>query len=418
MRVGRRGIAILAGAVVAGSLSAATAVPALATTVVEYQAAGSGPNGIVTGSDGALWFTDAGHNSIDRVTADGHVTNQYPIPTTNSVPTDITGPLPDGSLWFLEMNGITVNIGKVSVTGAINEYSSGSGRTSGIAIGSDGNIWFGDVDHFAVAKMDPVTHVVTDYWIPPGTSANPNNGAYPVQITAGPDANLWVVDEPENTIWKVTTGGNFTGYQFSGTHRGFNSITVGADNNLWIGEPSANLIGRMTIAGALTEYPIPTAAAGVGGIGLGPDGNVWFTENNANKIAVITPAGAITEFPIPTGNSLPRRPAAGPDGHVWFPENVGNIAKVVVGNTAAPAWWDNRNLTTTVPKPNGPWYRQAASSLAHALPASSRTFLPHQVPASPGSASAGPARRPDDTVSSTLAGLGEGIVSRLRAILS
>lgn len=157
MRLGRRGIAFLAGTVVAGSLNAATAVPALATQLIEYPVAGSGPNGIVSGSDGALWFTDAGHNTIDRMTADGHVTNQYPIPTMNSIPTDITGPLTDGSLWFLEMNGLTVNIGKVTLTGDVTEYSTGSGRTSGIAVGSDANIWFGDVDHFAVAKMNPTT---------------------------------------------------------------------------------------------------------------------------------------------------------------------------------------------------------------------------------------------------------------------
>src|SRR5438046_9133792 len=108
-----------------------------------------------------------------------------------------------------------------------------------------------------------------------------------ITITAGPDGNLWVTDESQNKILKMTTNGVFTGYALPASpNRGANSITVGSDGNLWIGEPGNNSIGRMTTAGLLLgEFPIPTANAGVGGIARGPDGNVWFTENSANQVA-------------------------------------------------------------------------------------------------------------------------------------
>lgn len=401
---------MVAGAAVGGLLGVATAVPALATQVIEYPVAGSSPNGIVMGPDGALWFTDVGHNSVDRMLADGTLTNTYTIPTNNVLPSEITnGP---GGLWFMEGNGLVENIGKITTSGGITEYSSGSGFNLGIAVGPDGNIWFNQRDKFSVAKMTPDGQHVTSYLVPAPTPGS----ADPVGITAGPDGNMWVTDESQNKVWKVTTNGAFTGYSLPTPNRGAFPITVGADNNLWIGEPSANLIGRMTTAGALTEFPVPTTGGGNAGIALGPDGNVWFTENNANKLAVISPTGAVTEFPIPTTNSLPRRPTAGPDGHVWFPEGVGNVAKIVVENTAAPPWWVNRNLTTTVPKPNGPWFRRAASVAAHAVPASSTSAVPYRAPALPGSAP-----RPSQTLStlpSAFAGLGEAVAARLEAILS
>src|SRR5207245_804277 len=194
-----------------------------------------------------------------------------------------------------------------------------------------GNIWYNERYQFAVAKMT-LAGTETQYPIP----GNPNSPD-PIGITAGPDGNMWVTDESENIVWRVSTGGGFARFDLPTPNRGAAGITVGGDGNLWIGEPSQNKIGRMTTAGVLTEFAIPTAGAGVGGIARGPDGNVWFTENNANQLAVITPTGQAQEFPIPTASSLPRRPTAGPDGNVWFPEGVGQIATALL---RAPApWW-------------------------------------------------------------------------------
>src|ERR1700693_1270861 len=63
-------------------------------------------------------------------------------------------------------------------------------------------------------------------------------------------------------------------------------ITAGPDGNLWFtGEP--NLIGRMTVEGVVTEFPIPTPNSGLAGIAAGPDGNLWFLEGSANKVGRI-----------------------------------------------------------------------------------------------------------------------------------
>src|SRR5262249_41376545 len=47
------------------------------------------PQGIITGPDGALWFTEQVGNQIGRITTDGKIT-EFPVPTANSGPLGIT----------------------------------------------------------------------------------------------------------------------------------------------------------------------------------------------------------------------------------------------------------------------------------------------------------------------------------------
>jgi virginiamycin B lyase len=66
-------------------------------------------------------------------------------------------------------------------------------------------------------------------------------------------------------------------------------ITTGPDGNLWFGEYSADKVGRVTTAGAFTEFAVPTPFGGPYGFVTGPDSNIWFTES-LGKIAKILPS--------------------------------------------------------------------------------------------------------------------------------
>ena len=103
-------------------------------------------------------------------------------------------------------------------------------------------------------------------------------------------------------------------------------ITAGPDGNLWFTEftPGVRTIGRITPEGTITEFPLPpNPANGPFGIAAGPDGNLWFTlaplEDVPGNSAIgrITPDGTSTEFPLADG-SEPLGIAAGPDGNLWF----------------------------------------------------------------------------------------------------
>src|SRR5581483_11856976 len=86
------------------------------------------------------------------------------------------------------------------------------------------------------------------------------------------------------------------------------AITAGPDGNVWFVEQNTGRIGRITPAGVIPEFTLPPPPADPltpRDITAGPDGNLWFTEGGPEEIpghvgegviGRITPAGVITEF--------------------------------------------------------------------------------------------------------------------------
>ena len=113
-----------------------------------------GPDAIASGPDGALWFTNYGNNTIDRITTSGRVTSY--TGQGISGPAGITAG-PDGALWFTN-NGTGANsIGRITTTGKVTIYGL------------------------------------------------PGLQDYPVGITAGPDGTLWFTNNGNNSIGRITT---------------------------------------------------------------------------------------------------------------------------------------------------------------------------------------------------------------------
>ena len=87
--------------------------------------------------------------------AQGTVTfTEFPIPTSNSTPNDITTG-PDGNLWFTEEEGS--KIGKITSSGIITEFQVSTSRSNpyGITAGSDGNVWFTEEFTSKIGKITP-----------------------------------------------------------------------------------------------------------------------------------------------------------------------------------------------------------------------------------------------------------------------
>ena len=93
----------------------------------------SGPDGIVTGPDGNLWFSEAEAGNIGRLTPTGTFV-EFAIPTAGSTPQGIARG-PDGNLWFAENGG--AKIGRITPSGVITEFPTptASSQPTGIAAG-------------------------------------------------------------------------------------------------------------------------------------------------------------------------------------------------------------------------------------------------------------------------------------------
>ena len=238
---------------------------------------------------------------------------EFSIPTPNSGPSRITAGS-DGNLWFIEVNAN--QIGRITPDGSITEFPipsfapCGLARLGDITLGLDGNVWFTETCANKIGQITPAG-VITEFTLGP-----PQVNAGPLSITGGPDGNLWFTYSGIGGIWRMTPTGTVTTFPVGdATGAG---MTAGPDGNVWF---AGGQIGRVTPAGVITEFPIPTSGGGgPGSITPAVDGNLWFTEPAGRKIGRITPSGAITEFPIPGAGPLttPAGITSGPDGNLWF----------------------------------------------------------------------------------------------------
>ncbi|HTA93345.1 MAG TPA: hypothetical protein VK745_27395 [Polyangiaceae bacterium] len=264
-----------------------------------------GPQGITTGPDGALWFTEGVGNRIGRITTAGVIT-EFPVPTPDSNPAFIALGA-DGNLWFTEFDAN--NIGRITPQGVISEFAvpTPSSGPIGITLGSDGNVWFTELSAPKIGKITPAG-VISELPV-----TIPNS-----LITSGSDGNLWFTEE-NNVVARLTTGGVLTEFTTPTTDGDGFGIAAGP-GVLWFAELHGDRIGRLTTtSGTFSEFAVPTAASEPYGITVAPDGSAWFGELDAGNIGHVTSAGQISEIPLgPT--AVPVGITTGPDGGIWFTE--------------------------------------------------------------------------------------------------
>lgn len=273
--------------------------------------AASNPAGIVTGGDGALWFTEMATNKIGRLTRNGAFT-EFTVPTANSFPLDITA-APDGNLWFTERSG--GHVARITPGGVITEYGSFF-EPDGITVGPDGRIWLTDgiSSGGSIARINLDGTGLANFLLPAGSDAS--------TIAAGPDGALWFTEQLANRIGRITTAGVITDEKpippfTSGVNgpqpRG---IVLGPDGRLWFTElGTPDQVGRVDTAFNFTMFtppgrPVPS------GLTSGPDGALW-VDDYAGTVWRTTTSGTFLPVVIPLGGNGPQGIAVGPDGNLW-----------------------------------------------------------------------------------------------------
>src|SRR6185503_20161511 len=136
-----------------------------------------------------------------------------------------------------------------------------------------------------------------------GVSFPVPKGSQPIEITLGPDGNLWYTIQNSSRIGRITPGGDSTTFrtpEFSTP----SDIVAGPDGNLWFTEGSTGKIGRITTDGAITEFMFSFFGVS-SGITVGPDGNIWFTDVDGNQIwRFDLSSGVFDRFDVPTPNAF------------------------------------------------------------------------------------------------------------------
>ena len=175
------------------------------------------PWGITTGSDGNIWFSEAGNQRVGRITPQGTVTE---FPATTMWVRDLC-PGPDGEIWIaIAGNG---HLGHMSTTGVASQVTYVNGQYC--TTGPDGNMWYSVLSSNQIARIASYSKFPSPYF---GSNSiltlfsTPTLASNPGGITAGSDGNLWFTETAVNQIARSTINGVIT------------EVSVGRTPSCWI----------------------------------------------------------------------------------------------------------------------------------------------------------------------------------------
>jgi streptogramin lyase len=240
--------------------------------------AGANPEAIATSPTGAAtWFIEFTTSCVGKITPAGVITEfDTGISPLESVPA-LTG---RAGVWFgTDHNGI----GRIDLAGNTSFYdiADDNAQASAIARDKGGNIWYIEWAGSSVGFINPAGG---------GNSFDVGEGGNTFGIAVGSDGRIWFADPMNMRIGVINTDGSGLTYFSKGLTGQPDSIMAGPDGNLYFGEYSP-AVGRITTTGQITELPLPDTFGSFPVLGLttGSDGNIWFTNNEHSQIGKLVP---------------------------------------------------------------------------------------------------------------------------------
>lgn len=236
------------------------------------------PGGIALGADQNLWVTTLA-GVVARVTPQGQETDFAVAPSNINLGNIISGP--DGALWFTgcSHDESAGGIGRVDTSGVSTFYPLGC--RSVIASGPDGNIWFGDlgVNIYSMTTQGTLvgTYFVGDEFLFWGLTAGSDGAMYAVS-TAPPVGDRELV--------RVSTSGTVTHLGNDLENDPISALILGPDGNLWIAAPRDSSSYLVTFDPGTQSFDQrvrgPRQAGGP--LLLGPDGNIWASDARTSSV--------------------------------------------------------------------------------------------------------------------------------------
>lgn len=255
-------------------------------TVTVFDSGVTAATALTAGPDGNVWYIGNSSDVIGRLNPSTGSVTEYPYPLGAGGGLDIiTGP--DGELWFTT----TQAVGKIDpISGQVTIFTknveSPSASQCNIATGVDGNAYV--VGNFSGSDITGTGGILQ---ITPGgtmtaydyTDINNQSGATsPRGVTSGPNRDIWFNSTSFVADFGTTISRYSSGYD-SGAQ--LTCIASGSDGNLWVTDQANDTLYRVTTSGTVTAFSagITTGALPVTII-AGPDLNLWFTEYGLSSI--------------------------------------------------------------------------------------------------------------------------------------
>jgi len=246
--------------------------------------------------------------------SDSVTIHEWDIPTLDSAPHDIVVGT-NGMIWFTEIN--TNKIGMFNPdTKEFKEYDipTPSSRPHGLVTDESGNVWFTEVGAGKIGKLDIQTETITEY-LTPTLNSGPHTPIFSDQNT------LWFTEQSASQIGKLDINtGNIEEFKTLIPSANPYGIITDDDGNAWFAELRGHHVGRVdAVTDEVTEYSLPTENSGPRRITIDSNGILWITQYNAGKIASFDPnTNEITEYDTSSDSSGPYAIWVDPYDNVWF----------------------------------------------------------------------------------------------------
>jgi streptogramin lyase len=266
---------------------------------------------------------------------------EWTIPTSASGPEGIAVGS-DGNLWFVEQNGNA--LGGVSMNGAFTEVAipTASSQPTNLSAGQVGKLWFTETSANKIGRLILASHAITEFAIP-------TSSAQPYAIVRGADGSMWFTEPGANKIGRIQSNGQIQEFLVPTANAGLAGIAAGSDGALWFVESAVQKVGRITTAGNVTnEYSMPHSGQY---IASASDTNLWVTEPGASGLVRVTTAGAVTEFLTHVAGKQPWAITKGNGTLVWFTQQGNNTVNSF--NVVSLAFGTAKTIPTTSSQPFG-----------------------------------------------------------------
>ncbi len=202
------------------------------------------------------------------------------------------------------------------------------GYTAGIALGADGSLYISDFDSHRIRRVGPdgiintVAGKESGGFSGDGGPATQASLYYPFGIAIGPDGSLYISDQYNHRIRRLSQDGIITTVAGNGS-AGFSGdggpatqavlnyphgIAIGADGSLYISDSDNSRIRRVGPDGIITTVAGKASAGFSGdggpatqaslyrpyGIAVGADGSLYISDTSNTRIRRVGPDGIIT----------------------------------------------------------------------------------------------------------------------------
>lgn len=328
------------------------------------------PTALVLDSGGNIYVTDAGFNTVRKITASGMVSTLAGTPGVTGADdglggaatfNDPTGIAVDrqGNVFVEDTGNNTIRVitpaglvstfaGKTAVTGQADGVGAGASFDGPTSVASDGagNVYVADTVNNVIRRITSAG-IVTTFAGTAGVTGHADGTASAASfkglagIATDMAGNVYVSDSGNNAIRMITpagvvsticgqagVAGSANGSAAAATFSRPQGIAIDANGNIYLADDGNQLIRKITkagvvstLAGSLYGYGHADGSGSaakflaMGGMAVDPNGNIYLSEIGTDSlIRKITPDGMVTTL-------------AGTSGHNGYADGTGAAAK-------------------------------------------------------------------------------------------